>query len=210
MSESSLLGVGKLKKQDTASLISALVSQHRALTESAAKAAELKANVVDIDVQLANISDSTLHEAIENDRRLTTRNIVRWIDLVAAAITNCHRAFVSPGKFTAEDIVLGNKQALSNTSMFTEKSISRMKTDQEYLSLTDEQSIESNMLPNSIEDDRLAALDFLRRTLLYRKSIERPGTAGEPADLPDWMPRGFQSATLTRFDHRHDGNIAIP
>lgn len=59
--------------------------------------------------KLVNTTDQqshTLDDAIENDRRLTSRNVLKWIQQLSTTLFGIHRNYVTLRDFTLQDISL--------------------------------------------------------------------------------------------------------
>ena len=155
--------------------------------------------------------EATLHEAIENDRRITTRNIIRWLDQILSCIINCHRAYISVGHFTAMDVKIGNRATLSSAMSYADAFTAWLKLENDAINCkydTGDPSLSSKMA-NS-DNERIAMLDFHRRVHLHQQTFGRKLSQKEIyMDQNSRLPKGFECQKMARFDFRHDNNITI-
>ena len=167
--------------------------------------------------ELAADDSATLHEAIYNDRRLTTRNIVRWIDQVLNTLLVFHKSYTTVGEFGINDVKLGPDSSLASSRAFSDHLLSKLKTGHDALNALNFK--DSSKKKNETQpSDRNVCLDFLQRlSSLHASDGKTPGEqgtsavrAGSPERRRKRLPRGFDCQTITQFDARNDNNLSIP
>jgi hypothetical protein len=152
--------------------------------------------------------ESTLHEAIESDRRLTTRNVVRWLDQLSAGILACHRAYISVGDFGVTDVKVGHRGAVASSVSYAEAFTAWLKLGNDAVNCrydTGDPSLCSGVA--QADGERIAVLDFHRRVRLHQQTM---GRNAEPRSPNSRLPKAFECQNMLRFDFRHDNNISIP
>ena len=161
------------------------------------------------------VDDSaTLYEAIYNDRRLTTRNIVRWIDQVLNTLLLFHKGYTCVGDFGIRDIRLGPDSSLSSTKAFSEHLLNTLKSGQDAMrSLNFSPSVKKKK--ESDDKERSVVLDFQRKLAVASNgSAQTTGSTtikrtSSPERSRRRLPRGFDCQYMTQFDARHDNNIIL-
>lgn len=162
------------------------------------------------------LDKGTLQEAIANDRRITSRNIFKWIDQVLNVLLVYHRSFMSVGEFGLLDVSIGYSKQLKDLVAFEESLLAVLKANHN--------AVEALKVKNSvaerelIEDERIATLDFKRRILLHQSKLSEAAKHQElvvrsettTATEKRALPRGFLSSKLLKFDYKHDNNVCIP
>lgn len=175
----------------------------------------MQANI-NINEPAANDS-ATLHEAIFHDRRLTTRNVVRWIDQLLNTLLVFHRSYTTVGEFGIDDVKLGPDSSLASTRAFSDHLLTKLKTGHDALSALN--FADSSKKKNRAQpSDRSVCLDFYRRlSAVHSLDARKLGDEGAPAaraGSPERrrkrIPRGFDCQTITQFDARNDNNLSIP
>lgn len=182
------------------------------LTENAAiSAAESNHALIVDDNDEIDWEESTLHEAIESDRRLTTRNIIRWLDQIIAWIQTCHRAYVSVGDFGVLDVKVGHRAAVAASVQYSEAFTAWLKLGNDAVNSrfdTGDPSLSSTV--TKADSERIAVLDFHRRVRLFQQATFGHKHGPQSAqDKLTRLPRSFESQKMLRFDYRHDNTIII-
>jgi hypothetical protein len=152
------------------------------------------------------VEDGTLQEAIASDRRLTTRNIVRWVDQLIGNVLNSGKAFLSVGDFGVVDVKLGYASSLGSSIAYNEAFIAWLKLGRAIHVDKFEPTAPSNDKKLSSDNDRIAVLDFQRRVAAVQKELSVSQTKKDGTR----PPRGFECVKMLRFESRHDNNIVIP
>lgn len=159
------------------------------------------------------VDDSdTLHEAIFNDRRLTTRNIVRWIDQILNTLLVFHKSYTTVGDFGIHDIKLGPDPSLASAKAFTDHLLTKLKTGHDAFSALN--FSDSTKKKNATQaSDRSVCMDFLRKLSSAKKLRDENSAApraGSPEKRRKRLPKGFECQTITQFDAKNDNNLSIP
>jgi hypothetical protein len=154
--------------------------------------------------------EDTLHEAIFNDRRLTSRNILRWILQVLTTVQTFHKSFASTGDFGILDIKLGPESDLISSRYFTSKVLAALQAGQNPLTVAIDKNGEAASVKAKAKrkgsdaamemdsgSDRSASLDFQSKLSLVRD------TSGSR------FPKGFECQKMTRFEGKQTTSITI-
>jgi hypothetical protein len=196
----------------------ALAALTEKLRQAAAAVAAAEANQQQI-VQATNEEDdidweeATLYEAIESDRRLTMRNIIRWLDQLSICILNSHRSYVSVGDFSTMDVKVGNRASLASAISYSEAFTAWLKLGNDALTCkydTGDPSLSSQVVKADAE--RIAVLDFHRRVREYQNSLatKKKDPNATASEAGPRLPKAFECQKMLRFDYRHDNNICVP
>ena len=154
----------------------------------------------DVDV----VHSDTLYDIIHNDRRLTTRNIVRWIDQVLNTVLLYHKGYTTVGEFGIDDVKLGPESLIASTKSFAENLLTALKSGQDAGSTLSYIESPSKKSKPTQDGDRSAALDF-RRRLTAASGLQM----GHAEQHQRRLPRGFEYQWMIKLDIRHDNNISI-
>jgi hypothetical protein len=155
---------------------------------------------------LEMVEDGTLQEAIASDRRLTTRNIVRWVDQIIGNVLASGKAFLSVGDFGALDVKLGYASSLDSTIAYNDSFTAWLKLGRALPTDKFEPPSKGTDKKLPSDNDRIAVLDFQRRV----SALQREASAAQSGKEGGRHPRGFECVKMLRFESRHDNNIIIP
>lgn len=165
------------------------------------------------------VESDTLYDAIYHDRRLTTRNVVRWIDQLLNTVLLFHKAYLTVGEFGISDIRLGPEASIASTRAFADNLLNLLKGGQHVNSSLDFSAAPQSpkrKTENIPDKGRGAALDFHRRITAATADLSQAGSTENltlrpqsPEKARKRLPQGFDCQWMTKLDIRHDNNICI-
>lgn len=160
------------------------------------------------------LDKGTLHEAIANDRRITNRNVYKWIDQVLNTMQVYHRSFASIGEFSILDVNIGYSHQLKDSVAFGENLLATFKANQHAVEALKLKIGDPEKILN--DGERIAAVDFRRRIQAYQSSLSDKANSQElvrsngAPTARSTLPRGFEIPKMLKFDFKHDNNVCIP
>lgn len=155
-----------------------------------------------------------LCEAILNDRRITIRNIIKWIHRLLNTLLGFHSVYTSLGDFDIHSIKIGTTESLQSLNDYCSNILLKLKPEN-----ADSVTIKKgkNKKFNQVDEDmRKVTIDLhkpmansaVATNTQYENCRSAIGTKSLPYQTR--IPREFDSSKIMRFNVKKDGAITVP